>query len=72
MVLTARSALTNAGAVKRWMPFDCVVEYFYDGEWNEHAHGRGVENLAEHYNDAHSWYTRVRIINAETGMVIYG
>lgn len=74
MFINAKSALIDAGAHARWMPFEVTVQYKRDehGEWINEAKGHSTDYLAEVYTDLRNlWHNRVRMINSANGVVIY-
>jgi hypothetical protein len=73
MFINARNALIDAGATGRHLPFDATVQYqaWTDGPWEWKVTGRSVEYLADFYNDLRACNLRARIVNSETGQVIF-
>lgn len=73
MFITAKSALIDAGACKRWMPFECTVEYrrTLDTPWIPDAKGHSTDYLAEVYTDLRNLFCSARIVNSETGQELF-
>lgn len=73
MFITAKSALIDAGAHKRWMPFEVTAQYrrTVPGEWISDAKGRSTDYLANVYTDLRSLWPSARLINSETGAELF-
>lgn len=73
MFITAKSALIDAGAHRRWMPFDCTVQYrqTLHGDWVSEVKGRSTDFLAEVFTDLRGIWPSARMINSETGQELF-
>lgn len=73
MFINARNALTSAGATARRMPFEVTVQAQHreDGPWKTEFWGYSVDFLADCFNDCRVLWPHARLINSETGTVIF-
>jgi hypothetical protein len=73
MFISARNALTTF-ANRRYLPFDACVQFETKDvrvPWDTWLRGRSVDFLADGYNDLRAMNFHARIINPDTGEVLF-
>ncbi len=71
MFITAKTALIDAGAHGRQMPFQCSVQHIGPTGWVTEVTGTNTDYLAEAWNDQKVLWGRARIIITASEFVIF-